>query len=327
MTKHNNSNKLLIITNKDDPHSDYLIHKINSQGNAEFVIRLNTEDFAQNSKFSFDGFEKKIYLVDSDKLFSFDEIKSIWYRRPATVDTSYVSDIGVQKYIEEETQACLDYVLYSLKDVATWYNFPLNNKFASNKLLQLNIAFKCGLSIPDTIATNIYKNLKCFFDSHELTSTKGVKKSNFLFQNDIYPKLNRIVSEDEVVEANFNPILGPTLFQQYINKQSDVRIVFLKGHVFAFEIKSQEVELSREDFRGVSPDKLIHTVIELPKKVVDGILKFCNFYGLNFSCFDFVMDSKGEFIFIENNPNGQWLWLEFATGFDLTNNFISAFLD
>ena len=275
----------------------------------------------------FDGFEKKIHLIDSDKSFLLKEIKSIWYRRPATVDTSYVSDVGVQRYIEEETQVCLDYILYSLKDIAVWYNFPLNNKFASNKLLQIEVAFKCGLNIPDTIITNIYKNLKYFFDSHESTSTKGLTKSNFLFNGVTYPKLNRIVSKDEVVESNFNPKFGPTLFQQYINKQSDVRIVFIKGLVFAFEIKSQELELSREDFRGVSPDKLTHAVIELPKKVVNGILKFCNFYGLNFSCFDFVLNSKGEFIFIENNPNGQWLWLEFATGFDLTNKFISSFLD
>jgi len=36
--------------------------------------------------------------------------------------------------------------------------------------------------------------------------------------------------------------------------------------------------------------------------------------GLTFSAIDFVVDSKGVYWFLENNPNGQWAFVEQETG-------------
>ena len=34
-------------------------------------------------------------------------------------------------------------------------------------------------------------------------------------------------------------------------------------------------------------------------------------YGLYFGAFDFIVSKKDkEYVFLEINPNGQWLWLE-----------------
>lgn len=35
---------------------------------------------------------------------------------------------------------------------------------------------------------------------------------------------------------------------------------------------------------------------------------------LNFGCFDLIVTPDGEYVFLECNPNGQWLWVELATG-------------
>lgn len=35
--------------------------------------------------------------------------------------------------------------------------------------------------------------------------------------------------------------------------------------------------------------------------------------GLNFGCFDFIVTPSLEYVFLECNPNGQWLWVELAT--------------
>jgi glutathione synthase/RimK-type ligase-like ATP-grasp enzyme len=32
--------------------------------------------------------------------------------------------------------------------------------------------------------------------------------------------------------------------------------------------------------------------------------------GINFGCFDIIKSTKGEYVFLECNPNGQWLWIE-----------------
>jgi D-alanine-D-alanine ligase-like ATP-grasp enzyme len=35
--------------------------------------------------------------------------------------------------------------------------------------------------------------------------------------------------------------------------------------------------------------------------------------GLNFGCIDFIVRPDGRMVFLECNPNGQWLWIEMAT--------------
>jgi hypothetical protein len=41
-------------------------------------------------------------------------------------------------------------------------------------------------------------------------------------------------------------------------------------------------------------------------------------FGLNFGCFDFIVPKGGgEPIFLEMNPNGQWLWVQSKTGQDI----------
>ena len=37
-------------------------------------------------------------------------------------------------------------------------------------------------------------------------------------------------------------------------------------------------------------------------------------FGLNFGCFDVLVTKAGTPVFLECNPNGQWLWVEQMTG-------------
>ncbi len=40
-------------------------------------------------------------------------------------------------------------------------------------------------------------------------------------------------------------------------------------------------------------------------------------FGINFASLDMIITPEGEFVFLELNPNGQWLWLEMELGFPL----------
>mgnify|MGYP000623536185 CR=1 FL=1 len=40
--------------------------------------------------------------------------------------------------------------------------------------------------------------------------------------------------------------------------------------------------------------------------------------GLEFGALDFVVDGDGNYLFLEVNPNGQWLWLEDFLGFPIS---------
>jgi hypothetical protein len=57
------------------------------------------------------------------------------------------------------------------------------------------------------------------------------------------------------------------------------------------------------------------------------ILQFTNSQGLFYSAIDLVYSENNEYYFLENNPNGQFLWLQLRTGVDLIARMRKAFLN
>ena len=50
------------------------------------------------------------------------------------------------------------------------------------------------------------------------------------------------------------------------------------------------------------------------------LLKILN---LRFGAIDFILDTAGNFTFLEINPNGQWAWIEKRTGYEISNEIVN----
>jgi len=46
-------------------------------------------------------------------------------------------------------------------------------------------------------------------------------------------------------------------------------------------------------------------------------LRLMDSFGINFASADMILTPEGEYVFLELNPNGQWLWLERDLGLPL----------
>jgi glutathione synthase/RimK-type ligase-like ATP-grasp enzyme len=69
-------------------------------------------------------------------------------------------------------------------------------------------------------------------------------------------------------------------------------------------------------------NQIHHEQTELEQAIERKIEKLMNVYGLEFGAIDLGITSSGETIFLELNPNGQWLWLQYMANVDLVNPFI-----
>jgi glutathione synthase/RimK-type ligase-like ATP-grasp enzyme len=61
--------------------------------------------------------------------------------------------------------------------------------------------------------------------------------------------------------------------------------------------------------------------------VEDQILTLQRRLGLIYSAFDLVRTPQGEYVFLETNPFGQWLWIEDLTGLPISKaiaDFLAA---
>ena len=55
-------------------------------------------------------------------------------------------------------------------------------------------------------------------------------------------------------------------------------------------------------------------MVSLPPEIETALKTMLTQYGLRFGAFDMIVTPDGEYVFLELNPNGQWLWIETITG-------------
>ena len=72
------------------------------------------------------------------------------------------------------------------------------------------------------------------------------------------------------------------------------------------------------DWRQGYEHDLKHEIVEIQEHVADFCRQFLKRMKLNFGCFDFIVTPDDKYVFLECNPNGQWLWIEIVTEFDIS---------
>lgn len=322
-----NTNKTLVVTSREDPHADFIIDKFNKQGLSERIIRLNTEDFLSNTVISFNNKSFHVQLKDSQREFANDEITSVWFRRPKRIISDNYNDIAVNTFVEQQANAVLRGLYFCLHDTSLWINpLPAMHR-ARIKLQQIFLAQKLKFMVPATLVTNKPNEALSFFKEHKLVCNKSLEEPNYFIEGQLYPYLTKLIKKRDDIENVFEGISNcPTLFQEYIDKAFDIRVIVFGNEIFAFEIHSQNDELSKVDFRGKSPDNLEHKLHHLPETISKKIFEFMREQGLIYSAFDFVYSTDGNYFFIENNCNGQWLWLELLTNIKISDKLIDLLL-
>lgn len=57
----------------------------------------------------------------------------------------------------------------------------------------------------------------------------------------------------------------------------------------------------------------------MPQPVSDGVNQLMTSLGLAYGTLDFIVDPEECWYFLEVNPNGQWGWIELATGLPIAH--------
>ena len=318
--------KVLIFTSVDDTHCDYVIQRANAVGLGQHFIRFHTEEFLTNFDVNFDGSNFAIHVKDSGRRFDSDDILSVWYRRPREIKSVHDEDAGINSFRLEQASACLRGLYFCTHDSARWVN-PLPAIHRSRiKLQQLQLANRLGLSTPQTVVTNVPEIALTFVARVGDVCVKSLDNPWYKVSDRLHPFFTHVLSRDDLRGHVQSVRQCPVLLQQFIKKDYDIRVIVMGDELFAFEIDSQSSPLSEVDFRGLSPSRMVHRSHQLPSELCDKMMRFVRSQGLLYSAVDLVHTKAGEYYFLENNPNGQWLWLELMTGVPLTDTLIALLM-
>jgi ATP-GRASP peptide maturase of grasp-with-spasm system len=208
----------------------------------------------------------------------------------------------VEKHLIDEWKNLIDFFHYFTKK-----NKCLGNFFNSNinKLICLDIAKECGLETPDTLIISDIQKVQKFKDTHNQIITKGIQESAS-FTTKLYYLQNYTEEIFEYESSKFVEFF-PTLFQQKLEKDYELRIFYFYGEFYSMAIFSQLDTQTQIDFRKYNDIKPNRTVpYTLPINIANNLRQFMNKIDLNTGSIDMVVTKGKRYVFLEVNPVGQF---------------------
>lgn len=300
--------RTLILSSHDDAHAqavDKHLQKLNVH-----VDFFRLEEFLQHFKtvFRLGGSSDVCRLQGADKTIDLRSYASIWHRRPGRIVPQQFPEPWVGKMVELEARHTIDGMFCAVDCV--WVNHPRNDAQALQKLWQLELASEIGLTIPETLVTNDPDMVRGFFsecDGEVIYKLIG-ETTNFSIPAHEQPRgistlPLRVADLDHLEQVRF----APHLFQRRVKKRSELRVTIVGHKTFAIEIDSQS-GAGKVDWRNdYSVDMKAYT---LPEQVEEQCKTLMRRMGLNYGALDFCLTPQGEYVFLEINCAGQYLWME-----------------
>jgi glutathione synthase/RimK-type ligase-like ATP-grasp enzyme len=184
---------------------------------------------------------------------------------------------------------------------ARFVNSPIAQASAV-KPWQLTLAARLGLTIPDTLVSNAPADVLDFVQRHQSVIHKTITSpiARFFQTERWTPEHGQIISELPV---------APVIFQSEICDALDVRVTIVGSQLFAVAFDGRNE--SNVDSR-INLD-VPYEVHSLSKEIEGDLLRMMTSLGLDFGTVDLKL--KGiDYIFLEVNPQGQFLYVEVLTG-------------
>ncbi len=304
--------KILIISKKNDVHSSIVDWGLRRFGFEPVIWKW--DDFPSKDKvsYSLNTLGQSVVEIETpDKLIS-TPFDVIWNRRhglPTPFPESHPNDI---KTIEAESREFIKNVFHFLgNDQTFWINTPSSASHANNKALQLVTAQALGFKIPDTLLSNNPEKVRRFFDRHH---GKIIFKG---FLPNVWNEFEmpQVALRTSVVEAkhlieDFCIRACPGIFQNAIQKDYEIRVTVMGEKILAAAISHKNMK-EVTDFRyDLDSSNLLVAEITLPDAIEKCCISLCKKLGLVFACIDLILSKDGEYVFLEVNEAGQFLWKE-----------------
>lgn len=233
-----------------------------------------------------------------------------WWRRPQPFTLHEGLDPGVAGFTYTECHEAIA-GLWAALDL-TWVNQPQRDEVAHHKPYQLQVASEIGLTIPRTLITNDPNAARSFAD--ETGMDKTIYKT-FLASEEHWRE-TRLLRDQEMALLD-QVRLAPVIFQEFVPAVADIRATVIGGEIFAAEI-TQSAGAYSVDYRMDMPGARFTATI-LDPETEDKLLELMNRLGLLYGAIDLRRRADGEYVFLEINPAGEWLFVEERTRQPITD--------
>jgi hypothetical protein len=201
-------------------------------------------------------------------------------------------------------------LLLEMEADAFWCNPADKAARANNKPLQLAQARAVGLAIPQTLFSNDPDAIRAFHARYAGNVIfKPFLQPQWLNASTTYSYFTSVLPASALDQRN-SLRHCPGIYQPRIDKRHELRVTMVGRHVFATRIDSQASRTSALDWRQDLLQQCPLSDITLPPALVERCHALMARLGLVFGCIDFIVTPQGDYVFLEVNEMGQFLWIE-----------------
>ncbi|WP_440977704.1 hypothetical protein [Sedimentibacter sp. LTW-03] len=240
------------------------------------------------------------------------DVFSIYYRKPRFPDLS--------KFEPEYRNMINNDILALINGLVDSFNGKVLTKPSilrkcENKIYQLMYALSNDINIPNSFIGNNSESMKLFEKYKTIIKPITTGKIYRKTECEIYQTSYFNGFQEEI-------LLTPIYLQEYIVKLYEVRITIVNETVFPIKIESENILDWRKGY-----DSNYYSVIDVPDYVLKKSIKMMEDFNLKFGAFDYIVNDKNEWVFLEVNPNGQWQWLEKELNLNISNEIVQYLIE
>lgn len=304
---------ILIFSTAKDPSTLDVMRWINHLSDAK-VVRINADEtYRVDLTFADDDYQVRV----DEECFRLSDVSSAWLRKgdfwfrglfpPVEASPSQVLTAHLNKTFQLEDRRLREHFHHVLAKRCAVLGSASGS--SPNKLIVLELARELGLRTPPFRVTNRLENAQALLRSGASYVTKAMSDGLYLF--DVQESKAGYFTYTERLEPSclegLEERIGPSFFQQCVDKAFELRVFFLDRVFRSVGIFSQSDEQTQVDYRKYNlarPNRVIP--FQLPREIQDKLSRLADRLGLNTGSIDLIVDKSGEYYFLEVNPVGQF---------------------
>jgi glutathione synthase/RimK-type ligase-like ATP-grasp enzyme len=237
----------------------------------------------------------------------------IWWRR-GKVFLQIPPDICNSAHLDLITNDCrfalLGILLNEFQGV--WISDPQATRYAQNKLVQIRVAQEMGFRTPQTLVSQNPEHIREFCAMLDNRVVVKAVKGTVLAPTFTTMVNETMLSDEESLQ------LCPAIYQEHIVGTRHVR-----AHCFGDAVYAALIETNDLDWRANLNIPI--SAFDLSENIKVRLRKVLKALGLKMGIFDLKFDKRDELVWLEVNPQGQFLFIEGLCGIPLAAAF-SEFL-
>jgi glutathione synthase/RimK-type ligase-like ATP-grasp enzyme len=322
--------QFLILGEPTDLHGNYVAWALGQAGHHVTFINSLHEECPSRTTLYLDD------LTDEFTSSDWDGADAAWTRRlplPFVANQNYAENEGFALREEQRFSRWLIELQHERSPIR-WVNRPACAILAENKFIQLRNARLQGLRVPRTLVTAQPDRFRAFIQSEKRVVAKPLSGYSWEYSSGTALTAFATILDAERASQLADEDIAQcvTMYQEVIEKSCDVRMVVMGESLFAYKIVQQGEQ--HFDFRVgfLHQNHLKYEAISVPAVLSKKITGLMISMGVNFASADFAVTPQGEFVFLDLNASGQWLFIEKASpearvGQKFCSYFVSGTVD